>query len=114
MKALWIRADKRTVEEADYVSLSDLQRMVGGTLCVAHRFDNKDVVFVDDDGMMKRSNEFFILMGGHQPFCGNGVLVGRERRNSFKTFEPRTQRDDLDKLIRFCQVADLMHEPGCA
>lgn len=114
MRALWIRSDTKTVEEVFYEGLDDLQRMVGGGIVLAHAFENKDVVYVDANGMLKCPKDFFILRGGYQPLSGNGVLVGRERRNSAQTFDPRTPRETLTGLIRFCTVADLMHAHGHA
>lgn len=114
MKGLWIRSDERIIEEVTYADLADMQRMVGGYIGPAHRFDNQDVVFVDREGVQKRYPEVFILHGAYQPFCGNGLLVGRERGGASKTFDPRTTKAQLERLIRFCTTADLQHTAGTA
>jgi len=114
MKALWIRSDLQTVEEVDYTGLLDMQRMVGGLVQPAYEFHNRDIVFVDKEGMLKRYPTFFIIRGGCQPYCGNGLLVGRNRRTPGLTFDPRTTRNELVGTIRFCTAADILHAHGHA
>jgi Domain of unknown function (DUF3846) len=114
VKAFWIRSDIQKIQPVEYLGLPDLQHMVGGLITHAHQFTNKDTVFVDDEGMMKGHFAFFVIVGGHQPFAGNGVVVGRERRNSSRTFEPRTTLEELEKVIRFCNVAEIRREHGNA
>lgn len=116
MKAYWIRADLKKVEAVDYEELSDLQRMVGGLITPAHCFPNGDIIFVDDEGLLKRQQHFFIVTGGNQPYAGNGVLVGRESSSASrsKTAAPKTAIADLRRLLTFASLAEVAHSYGTA
>lgn len=37
-----------------------------------------DALFVDDDGLMKEAQRWFIIATGHQPFAGKGLIVGAD------------------------------------
>jgi hypothetical protein len=76
-KCLHIDAAKQTIVATDYADFRDLQVMIGGLISVACRMDNGDVLFVDDEGLLKRCDHFFRFdLYGPQPLAGNGVLVG--------------------------------------
>ena len=110
-KAFWIRADIRTVEAVEYKTLADLQRMVGGFIESAWRNKKDDAVFVDEEGMFKYDG-FFTIAGGHQPFAGNGVLVGRDRSESSKdynalpTHDPSMTLAEVTSAVRFMSRLD--------
>ncbi|WP_428489097.1 DUF3846 domain-containing protein [Rhodopila sp.] len=78
MKAYWINATERTVTEVDSGGLADLQRMVGGYIEIAKYWPNGDVMFVDEEGLMKGGTTWFRIPGTNNPICGNGVVVGPE------------------------------------
>lgn len=42
------------------------------------RFQNGDVLFVDDMGLLKRPKHFFRLAGVDYDFAGNGLIVGTD------------------------------------
>lgn len=100
MKAYHINATAKAITAVDYETLADLQRLVGGDIETAHRFTGGDVVFVNDEGLFKYQ-DFFIINGAHQPFAGNGVLVGRERHNSIRTRDPKISIEGLRELVTF-------------
>lgn len=111
MKALWIRVDNRTVTEVDYEGLPDLQRMVGGNIELAMRWTGGDVLFVNDEGLFKY-RQFFTLPNGHQPFAGNGVIVGRERAGSARTWNPKSTLADVTANVRFFNHFEISKEIG--
>ena len=37
-----------------------------------------DVIFVDDEGLLKPLDWFFAVKGGHQPFAGCGLVLGSD------------------------------------
>lgn len=77
-KATHIDCANGIVKEVTITGLADLQRCVGGLICFAHGWDNGDVLFVDDEGLLKGNTRGFEIQGAHQPFMGSGVIVGRE------------------------------------
>ena len=52
------------------------------TVTVAHYLDendeNSDTIMVDDEGLLNldKDSKFFHYEGAHQPFAGNGLVVG--------------------------------------
>lgn len=43
---------------------------------IAHYITNHDSILVDEEGYLKNPKHFFSYNGGHQPFAGNGLIVG--------------------------------------
>jgi hypothetical protein len=87
MKGYLIDSTQREIREVEYVtqpmeSPLSLQSHIGGYIEVAHGWENGDVLFVDEEGLLKPQLYFFrIDVRQDQPFAGNGVVVGRERTN---------------------------------
>lgn len=78
MRAIIINADLGTVYEVnDAITLEYMQKTVGGYICVAGTI-GRDVLYVDDEGMLKRYKRGFIYRGKHQPFFGNGIICGAD------------------------------------
>lgn len=101
MKAYFIDTLGGTgVTAVEYNDADDIRRMLKGDLELAHQYDNGDVVYVDDEGMFKY-HKFFIVPGAHQPFAGNGVVVGREFPGTARTRPPRSTLRELQIAIRF-------------
>lgn len=99
MKALLIDVSAREVREVEYDGLADLQKMVGGYIEIARAWDHGDVLFVDEEGMLKGKTAFFAVDGIAQPLAGNGVVVGRETGDV--TADPTVTREALTKMISF-------------
>lgn len=100
MKAFWIRPGAMSIEMVECNGLADMQRMVGGYIEVAHRFPNGDIVFVDEEGLLKEPSLWFEIAGAHQTFAGNGLVTGPEDAEG-KLTEPRSTRDELTQVVTF-------------
>ncbi|WP_460297021.1 hypothetical protein, partial [Bacillus cereus] len=37
---------------------------------------NSNVIYVDEEGLLKGESYFFAVKGAHQPFAGNAIVVG--------------------------------------
>ena len=69
-------------------SLTQLQWFVSGLITPGHYFENEDLLYVDEEALMKSPEHFFIIEGAHQPFAGNGVVVaGKEYEDVVSTLE---------------------------
>jgi hypothetical protein len=86
MRVIFIDAEKRTVEDRHIdvkttrECLDAYYALIGNgcdTIEIATYLEKDDVVFVDEEGLLKQ-NEHFFDIGAHQPFAGNGVIVGPE------------------------------------
>ena len=81
MKAIKIDVADQTVSmiEIEKDNLEDLQKAVGGWITVAMTFPNQDVLYVDDEGLLKNPEKFQYWEGpngGSRLFAGNGIIVG--------------------------------------
>lgn len=81
MRAIKIDATNRTIQEFDLPSqegeqLAAMQKVVGGYICHAGEI-NGDDLYVNDEGLLGISvGAPFFEIGLHQPFAGNGLIVG--------------------------------------
>ena len=81
MRAILINSYTQKVTEIELGedTLVELQRHVSGYIEVATDLPNGDTIFVDEEGLMKGPTNFFTYRGAHQPFAGNGVVVGIDK-----------------------------------
>ena len=81
MRAIWVNSKDQTVTEVDCVGLEDLQNRVGGFIEMAYQWPNQDVLFVDEEGLLKGDFKFCFLLleRTDQPFIGNGIIIGTGR-----------------------------------
>ena len=82
MRVIKIDPETRSVEAINsrttYRAMRDL---IGGPMTIAHVFPNEDVLYVDDEGLLKGPDPdtpYFFNIHAHQPFAGRGIIVGRE------------------------------------
>ena len=80
MKAILINVQDETVRQVEVDNIKDMYKHIGcQTFEVAHNFhDQMDSIYVDEEGLFTMDNDskFFTVEGGHQPFIGNGLVVG--------------------------------------
>lgn len=77
-KAIFIDAKKREIREVSLSpdqTLHALQKAVGGFIELV-RVDDQNDLYVNEEGLINGTQEFFSFMGAHQPFAGNGVIIG--------------------------------------
>ena len=88
MKAILIDVNQenvRQVEVDDKDVLRSWYRHIGCSMVeVAHYFNHHDSIMVDEEGLfsMNESSKFFTITDGHQPFIGNGLVVGVDRNGN--------------------------------
>jgi hypothetical protein len=78
MRAIVIDSMMQTVKEADLSkegTLTQMQTLVGGYIERAMTLPNGDDVFVNMEGLLHSPRHFFTIVGGHQPFAGNAVIL---------------------------------------
>lgn len=114
MRALLISAKDRAITEVESNTLEDLQSYVGGYIDTAHVLANNDTIFVNDEGMIHWQSgnpsfqDWFFIEGAHQPFCGNGILVGSN--DCGETTPALTSADDLRARVKFMSTADVVSQ----
>lgn len=80
MKAILINAKTKEVKEVEmgrdykeiYTQLECELFTTGAYL------DAADVIYVDDEGLINGTDIFFTFEGAHQPFAGNGLIMGTD------------------------------------
>lgn len=78
MKAYWINATEKTITEVDCTGLKELQTLVGGYIEAGKYWDSGDVLFCDEEGLLKGGSTWYRIADKEQPICGNGVVCGPE------------------------------------
>jgi hypothetical protein len=104
-RAYHIDSDKKEVIEImipDDGSLEALQKCVGGYIEPAHRFENEDILYVNEEGLFGQPQNFFILAGAHQPFAGNGVMIGTDEEGD--NADVQTPIQDIKARIVFADI----------
>lgn len=104
MKAISINSATQTVRVVEYNGLSDLQRLVGGSIEVAYQWPNGDVLYVDEEGLLKPQEHFFLLAErSDQPLAGDGVIVGAEQETEagYVTLPPTFTVPEVLAKLRF-------------
>ena len=77
-KAWWINSQLRLVISVDCNGLKDMNKYVG-SICIGKVWhETGDVLYVDDDGMLKPQEYWFMVPGQPQPLAGDGIIVGKE------------------------------------
>jgi hypothetical protein len=63
-----------------------------------------DVIYVDDDGLLKPLDWFFAIKGGHQPFAGCGLVLGSDEEG--ETVSARIELHELKRRILHLRIVD--------
>lgn len=75
MKVIVIDSKQKKIYEDEVNNdFRALQKVVDGLLATAKYLPSNDVIFVDDEGLLKEPTNFFEIDG--IPFAGIGVVVG--------------------------------------
>ncbi len=79
MKAYLINAGARTIEEFEW-NYGVINHYLPGGITVGHIFDNGDVLYVDDEGLLHPATVAFSIKKrpDGQPMMSNGILTGKD------------------------------------
>ena len=99
MKVIVINTAEQKVEEREIEgTLADYQKIVGGWITAVNITDT-DCFYVNDEGLYDTSLEYFEYKGAHQPFKGNGVVVGTDAEG--ETIEPTITVEQVREAVSF-------------
>jgi len=79
MKAILIDSKNKTITDVNVEGdqLQGWYKLIGCKYVeAAHYFNEHDSIMVDEEGMLTQPEAFFFVEGAHQPFSGNGLVVG--------------------------------------
>lgn len=106
MKAILINVTDETVQQVEIDNnnvLHDWYEKMGVQMVeVAHYFDERDSIMVDEEGLftMNEDSKFFSVEGGHQPFIGNGLVVGVDPMTG-ESVDCRISVEKVRSLVKF-------------
>lgn len=83
IRAIKIDAYQRSIYWIEIRNLADVQQEVGGWIEVAVRIDEAHALFVDEEGLLKDVQSWFVFYGAHQGFAGNGVVLRAGAEHNF-------------------------------
>jgi hypothetical protein len=118
MKAILIDAEKRDIREVEYRpngvdgEAPTIGDYIGGWIEGAFTFPTGDVMFVDEEGLLKPTMHFFYCaFRTDQPMAGNGLIVGREVEDEdvpggYYTVDPVVTVEWLKRHIAFMTRAE--------
>jgi hypothetical protein len=82
MKAILIDSVNKEVKEIEIGK--GIEEMYKFLQCecftIASYLPKNDAIFVDDEGLMNGTDVFFTYDGTHQPFAGNGLIMGSDSK----------------------------------
>ena len=107
MKAIFIDSKNREVKEVQITGdLQSCYETIGcGMVECALYFDDHDSIMVDEEGLFNQEcNEFFFVKGGHQPFAGNGLVVGTA--NMGEATDTKITLDEVKSKVKFMDRFD--------
>ena len=110
MKAILIDVENQTVSEIEVTK--DIQSYHDALkcqcFCTAFRLPNLDCCFVDDEGLLAidELTKFFTFEGAHQPFAGNGLIVGGRRDG--ESAPVKISVDEVRAKVKFKNLYQVM------
>ena len=103
-KAILIDVYNRTITEVNVEGLKGLQNCVGGYIETAHHDGDNDI-FVNEEGLFLPNRCWFNYEGGHQPFSGNGIMVGSNYDGD--TVDCTMTVEEVTKKVKFLTEAEV-------
>ena len=97
MKAILIDSINKEVKEVEIgKGIAEMYKFLNcECFTIASYLPKNDAIFVDDEGLMNGTDVFFTYEGAHQPFAGNGLIMGCD-----------DEGESVDCKISFTEVKD--------
>jgi hypothetical protein len=101
MKAILIDSINKEVKEVEIGK--GIEQMYEFLKCqyftIGSYLDKQDAIFVDDEGLMNGTDTFFTYEGAHQPFAGNGLIMGCDDEGESE--DCKISFDEVTKKVKF-------------
>jgi hypothetical protein len=112
MKAILINVHDETVQQVEVDDKNVLKSWYKLLICsmvqVGHYFNEKDSIMCDEEGLftMNEDSKFFTVKGGHQPFIGNGLVVGVNPMNG-ESVDPCISVEEVRAYVKFHTMSEV-------
>lgn len=99
MKAYLIDSENKTISETSVDSWKDIAPAIGADLFTTITIENNDTLYVDDEGLLKPQENFFLYAGYDQPLAGNGLVLGTTGEG--ESTDPKNSIEFIRSKVRF-------------
>lgn len=101
MKAILINAKTKEVKEIEMgKDYKEIYTQLECELFTAGAYlDKEDVIYVDDEGLINGTDVFFTFEGAHQPFAGNGLIMGTDDEG--ESTDCKINLTEVTKRVKF-------------
>ena len=107
MKAIFIDSKNRKISEVEIPKQGTLKawyKVIGCEIVEVATYINShnDSILVDEEGLIKEINPdspFFIYSGSHQPFAGNGLIIGVDKEG--ESISHHTTVEEVESKVTF-------------
>jgi hypothetical protein len=105
-KAILIDAINRKVEETTIESWRDIAPKINCDCFTVVQIDNKNDLYVDDEGLLKSPSDFIMFEGYPQPLAGSGLILG-SNHNTGKSCDTTFTVEEIKAKVRFMNVFEV-------
>lgn len=105
-KAIFVDTGNAKITEVEVHNTQDIHELLGGHLEMAHLWsESGNVMYVDEEGMLKNKPRFFFKYRTDQLLYGNAVIVGKELINEDYEYlglaDTVFEVQDIEMLVAF-------------
>ena len=101
MKAILIDSINKEVKEVEIgKGIDEIYKFLQcECFTVGTYLPKEDAIFVDDEGLMNGTDVFFTFEGAHQPFAGNGLIMGCDDMG--ESVDCKVDIDEVKNKVKF-------------
>ena len=101
MKAILIDSINKEVKEIEIgKGIDEMYKFLNCEIfTIASYLPKNDAIFVDDEGLMNGTDTFFTYEGAHQPFAGNGLIMGSNSKG--ESVDCKIDLNEVKKKVNF-------------
>ena len=107
-KAILINPYNKTIEMVDYDfggSYLQISHLIGTEECIKPLFcavdiDETNTVYIDDEGLYRDTQAYFMWEGYHQPLQGKGLILGTDYDNG-ESIPTTLSLDEVKEKVSF-------------
>ena len=100
MKAILIDVENKEIREVDYSGdYRDISKMIGCEYFTIVGITCENVIYVDDEGLLKDNKNFFKVDSCSDQLAGNGLILGVDSTGD--TISTILKVSDVEELVGF-------------
>ena len=108
-KAILINPFNKTIEMVDYDfggSYLQISHLIGTEECVKPLFQAIDIdgtnsIYIDEEGLYRETQAYFMWEGYHQPLQGKGLILGTDWEGEGESIPTTLSLDEVKEKVSF-------------